>query len=118
MAGRKTFELRKRAPPNPSALIVYATSPISAIVAVGDVDRILRGSPESLWRRIGLSSGCTRKEFFDYFSGTEVGAAMQLTRMVSISPLPLVWLREQLEWHPPVSWMKASEQLIELVEKQ
>ena len=102
LTGQKTFELRRRAPSEtPSTLLVYATNPISAIVAIGEIECILRGSPEILWRNIGPSSACTRDEFFDYFNGTDTGAAMKLIRMEPISPIPLAWLRERLEWHPP-----------------
>jgi predicted transcriptional regulator len=86
LAGQKTVELRRRAPKSDklSSVLIYATKPICALVAVGEVDGILRDSPEALWREIGPSSGCTKDEFFDYFEGTNIGAAMMLAKVKPI----------------------------------
>jgi predicted transcriptional regulator len=119
-SGQKKFELRRRAPKEIGRcdLLIYATKPISAVVAVGKIVSVLRGRPNTLWCDIGQFSGCTEEEFFKYFDGVVNGAAMQLSEIRSIPPISVTTLRTKLRWHPPVSWMRASADLIKLVEVQ
>jgi predicted transcriptional regulator len=120
LSGQKTVELRRRGPKNVDGhrnIIIYATKPVCAIVAVGAVTGIIEGPPERLWREIGSSSGCTKKQFFDYFDGATSGAAMRLADVKSVPSISLSLLRRQLRWHPPVSWMNAGGDLIALVSR-
>jgi predicted transcriptional regulator len=120
LSGRKTVELRRRGPKNSDGhrnIIIYATKPLCAIVAVGAVTEIIKGPPESLWHEIGSSTGCTKQEFFDYFDGARTGSAMRLAGVRSIPSTSLSLLRNRLGWHPPVSWMNAGVDLIELVSR-
>ena len=120
LSGHKTFELRRRAPDRELAkgIMIYSTAPTSALVAIGDIQDIVRAPPQLLWSEIGTMSGCSKAEFFQYFEGVNVASALKLTNVRRISPLPLALLRSRIGWHPPVSWMKATEELIQLAELQ
>jgi predicted transcriptional regulator len=120
LSGRKTVELRRRGPRDIGVhrnIVIYATKPVCAIVAVGAISEVIKGSPDNLWDAIGPTSGCTKSEFFEYFGKVTAGTAMRLVEVRSIPAIGLSLLRSQLGWHPPVSWMSAGTDLIELVSR-
>ena len=85
-------------------VLIYATSPVSSIVAKCEANGFVRGSAETLWRQIGKVSGCTKNEFFDYFADAKHPSAIWLRNVFPIQPLTLEALRKDLGWHPPVAW--------------
>src|SRR6266404_7710232 len=71
ISGEKTFELRRRPPKltTPISAIIYATSPVCALVAECTMGPVLSGSPAQIWDRVSLSSSVSQSEFDDYFRG-------------------------------------------------
>jgi predicted transcriptional regulator len=105
--GKKKVELRRRAPSveySRCRILIYATAPVSSIVAKCEANGILRGSTEFLWREIGQISGCTKREFFSYFENANNPSALYLTKVGPTPLLTLQRLRGELGWHPPVAW--------------
>jgi predicted transcriptional regulator len=79
LAGEKLVEFRRRgAARHLTHILIYATSPICAVVGVAEVERTERGSPGALWESFGNVGGISRSDFFSYFSGVLEGAAYVL----------------------------------------
>lgn len=89
--GRKTVELRRQAPKRPlDYVVVYSTSPVKRVVGWAPVREVVVGSPASIWRTWGKSSGVPRATFRAYFSGTGTGYAIVLGPAVRLEePMPL-----------------------------
>lgn len=118
-AGRKTVELRKRAP-NCSLgdqIVIYSTMPEKLLVGLVEVEDIVVCSPHSLWSRVAAKSCVSRCQYRQYYAdansavGIFVGNPQLFER-----PVPLNVLRE--EWrgfHPPQSHIYLSEHQAEFV---
>lgn len=91
-AGRKQVEFRRRWSNQPTdVLVVYATSPVKAIVAVVEVAEVRRTSCSQLWEICkSLGGAITRARLREYMHGLDQGVALLLGRLVlpkrSISP--------------------------------
>lgn len=95
-SGSKTVELRRRFPDLPagSTLIVYATQPVAAIVALARLASITSLSLPTLWRRFGAAAAVTKQTFDVYFSECERGLAIELAGVTSFArPMRLADLR-------------------------
>ena len=107
LAGNKTIELRRRFPSlvAPGIALIYATAPVQAIVASVQVPIVETLSLTALWRRRGRDAAVTRKEFDDYFDGTQSGCALVLRDVVRFpSPIHLTVLAHRFEFSPPQSY--------------
>ena len=84
-AGRKRVEFRRRWPALQTALaVVYATSPVKAIVAVIEIEEVVRSSKTQLWELSkALGGGVTRQVLFDYMDGLSSGVALKLGRRLT-----------------------------------
>ena len=67
-SGEKMFEYRKNIPTDISHIIIYATVPIKNIVALVEVDSVLKGSPQEIWEKTKRNSGITEDYFMSYFN--------------------------------------------------
>ena len=68
MSGEKRYEYRKLVPSNIQYMIVYATAPVKQVVALIEVESIIKESPEELWKITKEYSGIS-KEFLRTISG-------------------------------------------------
>jgi predicted transcriptional regulator len=84
--------------------VIYCTKPKSAVVARGRIIGLTVCSPNELWKKVGGSSGCTKREFFDYYRGTSMARALHLDDVTVIEEIPLKRLLGDFNWRPPVSW--------------
>jgi predicted transcriptional regulator len=91
VGGEKLVEFRRRsAARDVSHILVYATSPVRAVIAVAEVERVERGSPTALWEGFGSVGGVERSVFRRYFAGLTEGIAYVLGRIWSCTaPLAL-----------------------------
>ena len=107
LAGRKTVELRRQrvgASPG-AAVILYATSPVMAVLGTASLDSVDTGDPHTIWRRHGKRTELTEHEFHDYLEGCEVASALLLRRPVTLSaPMQLSALRAVSSFQPPQSY--------------
>lgn len=74
LAGTKTVELRRTRPQRIDAgglIVLYASSPVKAVLGTVQVERIVTASPDALWKLVEHAAGLTREEFDLYFNGAD-----------------------------------------------
>ncbi len=106
--GRKTVELRRVEPAvSPGTLVLlYASSPLRALVGTGVVLGVSVASSDDIWTRLGSLTGLSRAEYDRYFQGAATAVAISLGRLRRLErPVPLPELREGRSWfRPPQSF--------------
>ncbi len=106
--GSKGFEFRRVWPSfQPGDLVyVYSSAPVQAIVGSFVCGNIVQGRPEAVWRRLRVEGNIPRSIFRDYFRGSRVASAIEVTNPHAwITPLPLAAIRRRIpEFHPPRSY--------------
>lgn len=106
ITGRKTVELRRRAPhvEHGALGVLYSTSPISKLVAIARVESVVRKPLDSLWSEFEKSSAVSRTEFLQYFDGLSEGAAIKLASVETlVEPIDLGALRA-IGMEPAQGW--------------
>jgi predicted transcriptional regulator len=80
VSGEKRVEFRRVWAAEEVGLIaIYTSSPVQRIVALVDVEDVVRASPQRLWRHCtSLGGGLTAHELADYFDGKAHGYAVLL----------------------------------------
>lgn len=104
--GTKTVELRRRAPrlPTGALVVLYATSPVRAIVGWARVESIVSEALDDLWLQHGHHAGVSRMEFMRYFRDLSAGKGLLLrSPQRADTPMALRELR-RLGVRPPQSW--------------
>ncbi len=94
LGGDKTVELRRtRLSVDVSHIVVYSTSPVRRVVGWFEVNGFERDRPSRLWRRYGVATCLSRKEFLAYFDGAAEGTAISVGRVVALDePMELMTL--------------------------
>lgn len=102
--GRKRVEFRRsRFGRDVSMVVVYATRPVSAVVAVFSVGGITAGPPSCLWEQFHSVGAIDREAFDSYYRGARQAFAIGIeTVFVLPQALPLDSLRVGLR--PPQSY--------------
>jgi predicted transcriptional regulator len=104
LSGEKSVELRRRIPPIPPGirLWIYATRPLAAVVGSAVVKRIVRGSPNDLWKKIGSGAGVDREAYDAYFLGASEAVGLILSDVQRGRPISLEELRRiRADFQPP-----------------
>jgi predicted transcriptional regulator len=104
VSGSKTIELRRRIPAIPigSTLWIYATLPMGAIIGTAKVTRIVRASPNAIWKKYGKLAGINRADFQAYFDGADEAIAIGLGDARRCHPVEIAALRKVRHgFHPP-----------------
>lgn len=116
LSGQKTIELRKRAPkhkkdkPNFSKILIYETKPTAAIVGlVQPIEVIDRTCAE--WHKF-TKELCLSMYDIDEYLGGDFGWGIKVENPQSITPIPLVKMRE-LNITPPQGYRYLSDELVE-----
>lgn len=79
VAGRKTFEYRKRSfKEKVGKVYVYASSPVSRIVGDFSLGNILIDKPNIIWQRTCNSSGITKDYFDKYYENKDLAYAIEI----------------------------------------
>lgn len=81
--GIKTIELRRKFPEDlspDSRCLIYASSPIQAVIGECWIKRVERLSLSDLWRRTSVDSMISWSAFRDYFDGQDYGFAVSVYR--------------------------------------
>lgn len=83
--GSKRVEFRRRWPSVPTDLaVVYATSPTQSIVAIIEIEEVVRESKSRLWELARTNGGgVTRQALHDYLHGLSSGVALRLGRRLA-----------------------------------
>ena len=106
--GVKKVELRRvrpRAVPGTS-VIVYATSPVKAVLGGCRVRSVTTAHPDEVWELHGALASVERDGFDEYFAGAERATAIQLGSPWRLArPVPLSVLRTNWDgFNPPQSF--------------
>jgi predicted transcriptional regulator len=105
--GTKTVEVRRR-PINAAVgtpVILYASSPMRAVVGTARLAGVRVLSPNSAWREHSSDLGITREELRTYLDGAEMAHLLLLHRVNTLDePLYLRDLREDAPFNPPQSF--------------
>jgi predicted transcriptional regulator len=107
LEGRKSVELRRHrvaAPPG-SRLILYASSPVRAVLGTAWLSHVDTSSAADIWDRHGDRLGLDRQEFEQYLHGAAQASALVLESPHTLStPLTLTDLRASSPFQPPQSY--------------
>ncbi len=107
--GTKKVELRRRRPNVNKGdwVLVYVSTPVKALLGAFQVDCIIEDRPDRLWPIVRQDAGITRKQFYDYYDGTDTGCGIFLTSTRKYpSPIDLNHLRRVwVGFHPPQSFL-------------
>jgi predicted transcriptional regulator len=96
--GSKTVEIRRRRArfTNGTTLLLYASTPVRALVGAVSVRSTDTARPEDLWARWGPQTALTHPEFHGYLDGMPQACAIVLSGAVAFStPVELAQLRER-----------------------
>ena len=92
LSGEKTYEYRRKVfkQPNVDSILIYCTSPQSAVVGEAVIEGILASSPQELWDATGKQGGIDYKGFMKYFTGVTTAYAIKLGKIVTFDiPKPI-----------------------------
>ncbi len=107
-AGRKTVELRRVRPrvSRGDLVIVYATSPLKAVVGHFDVGGVFEETPTALWDKVAGNAGITHEQFSSYYEGARSAFGISIENPREFREgLGLSFLRQELQgFHPPQSY--------------
>ena len=83
-SGEKRFEYRKKvfSKEEIKRIVVYASSPLKKLIGEFEIGKIIRDTPESIWRKTADHAGIERKNFFKYFEGKNEGYAISIKRII------------------------------------
>jgi predicted transcriptional regulator len=105
--GRKTIEVRRR-PVNAqsgSPVILYASSPVMAVVGTARLAGIELCAAPTAWRKYSHTLGLTRAELDGYLEGIDKAFLLHLKRVNTLNePLPLRHLQAEGPFRPPQSF--------------
>jgi predicted transcriptional regulator len=106
IAGRKTVELRRTRPRGArdgSMVVIYASSPVRAVIGTFEVDRVVSGCPDSLWDEVAERAGLSREEYDAYFDGASEAVAIFVRSTDKAgTPYSLDAIRRECpSFHPP-----------------
>jgi len=121
LAGKKTIELRKRAPkhrknkpnfskPNFSKILIYETKPTAAIVGLTTPTEILEHTC-SEWHEF-TSELCLSVSEIEEYLGGYCGWGIKVENLQLITPIPLSKMRD-LNITPPQGYRYLSDELVE-----
>lgn len=83
LTGEKRFEYRKtRCRENINHIIIYATSPVKAVVGEADIYEVLQDTPEAIWEKTKAVSGVEKEDFDLYFKGKKMAVAYALCNVL------------------------------------
>ena len=97
LAGEKRYEYRKQIPMDIRYLVVYATAPIRMIVAVIEIDSVIKGTPNEIWESTKEYAGISEDFFRHYFANCQDSYAIKFKIVHELlSPKPLTDLRDNI----------------------
>ncbi len=118
LSREKSFELRRtpvKLEPG-DRVVVYASSPVKAVVGVFLVAGVERGSPSDLWEEYAGEFGIEEADYLDYFEGSDTGHAIRVGNVVEVQPVSLDQLRTKITgFRPPQSYQWWRGELSDLV---
>ena len=103
--GTKTVELRRVRPrvKEGDTVLVYASSPVKALVGAFVVSRVVEKAPQELWRIVRSRAGIEQEEFEAYYDGARTGFGIFFKEVCEYSaPIELQSIRQRWpDFWPP-----------------
>lgn len=102
--GEKRYEFRRATFKRPvTSALVYSSSPVQKVIGEFDVLGVITAPLAALWRKTKQFAGIDRELFYSYFSGCDVGHAIEIgkTRTFTDPFCPV----ETLGLRPPQSFL-------------
>jgi predicted transcriptional regulator len=119
LAGQKTVELRRRFPEAVSVgtmAYIYSTSPVRAVVGFAKIKEVQRLTVADIWKEHADAACITRRELYNYFSGTKFGFAILLSAVKAMrNQLTACELESQFGIVPPQSYRYVTARFISLL---
>lgn len=119
LSGKKTVELRRRFPSkitDCSKLVIYSTSPTSAIVGAVNIVGVNRLPVPELWRHFGDAACIAEVAFSNYFAGLTEGVAICLDRPQTFNqPVDAKVLKDKSGFTAPQSYMYMSNHVLSAI---
>lgn len=107
--GTKTAELRRVRPrvARNDIILIYVTSPISALSGAVKVQEVITASPNILWGKIRYNAGVSWNKFNEYYEGSNKAFAILFENAFPFSNvIKLCKLRKIIpNFHPPQSYL-------------
>lgn len=109
LAGTKTVEVRRvvpRAAKPGSLVLIYASSPEKALWGICFIENVSIGRPETIWRKLGKSTGLKKRDFLAYLLGADKAVALHVSKPIEFArPIPLSEIRSVWnQFQPPQSF--------------
>lgn len=83
LAKKKRFEFRKQnCRSGVGALLIYATSPVCAIVCETEISGVMQGTPEAIWQMAQDYAGISKEDYSRYYDGRSKAVAFKLGRII------------------------------------
>lgn len=103
--GTKKFEFRKAIFKNTGikTVVVYASSPTQKVIGEFEIETIINGHPNSLWKQTRNFAGIDEDYFYQYFAEREVGYAIKIKKTKKYKK-PLC-LKADFNLTPPQSFL-------------
>lgn len=99
LSGEKRYEFRKRIPLEIRYIVVYATAPIKKIVAFIEIDKIIKNTPEIVWKKTKKHAGISEDYFLRYFKDKQVAYAVKVKRVTKLKN-PVLLIRLNYNYAP------------------
>ncbi len=121
--GSKKVELRRIRPRlvRNDIVLIYVTSPISALSGAVIVEEVISETPSNLWNIIKLDAGVTWEKFNQYYNGSTIGFAILFKSMYRFpNSIGLQRLRKVLpSFMPPQGYLylKKYEDSLNIIKK-
>ncbi len=112
IAGRKTFEFRKRGfKERVRKVYVYASSPICRIIGEFLLGDVLKGSPDMIWLQTSNHAGITKKYFDEYYYNNKIAFALEIKSFKSYDE-PINPFITMDQFTPPQSFCYVRQELL------
>jgi predicted transcriptional regulator len=87
-SGLKRVEFRRAwTPVHVAVLTLYATAPVSRVIGIARIGKVVEAPPTELWRYAKeYGGGLSRRELYAYMSGKKKGFALFLEHVVVLDP--------------------------------
>ena len=93
LLGEKRYEYRKRIPKDINHLIVYATAPTKKVVAIIEVDMVMKDTPQNIWDLTQNESGVSYEFFMNYFNEVSTAYAIKFRNVYKLpNPIEITFI--------------------------
>ena len=107
--GDKTIELRKVKPKikNDDIVIIYSTSPVKAVIAIGRIKGVFFDNPNIIWSKYKKHLGIDKQRYNEYYENKKIAVAIKLKEIKELDEFyELDKIKsENPTFHPPQSFM-------------